>query len=112
MSDNVFLNGLLVRAPRDGAPDFVKGSISIKRDELITSLSARDDEWINLDIKAAKKDGKWYASINDWKPDGAQNNASVTQNSNNDASGMQNQSQVTQQPVTPDYPEFDSDIPF
>ena len=67
MSDMKFLNGILVKAPRDGAPDFVKGSISIKREELLTSLSSLTDEWIKLDIKVSKK-GTWYCSIDDWKP--------------------------------------------
>ena len=69
MSDNRFLNGILVKAPREGAPDFVKGSISIKREELLTSLSSETSEWINLDIKESKK-GTWYCAINDWKPEG------------------------------------------
>jgi len=62
-----FLNGLIVKKPREGAPDFVKGSISIKREELIQALSAKSDEWINLDIKESR-DGKLYAQVNTWKP--------------------------------------------
>ena len=65
--DIEFVNGLIVKPPRDGAPDFVIGSLSIKRLELIEWLSAREDEWINLDMKESKQ-GKWYAAVNDWKP--------------------------------------------
>jgi hypothetical protein len=70
MSEAQFPDGLIIKAPRAGAPDFVKGSISIKRKDLGNWLRQREDEWINLDIKASKNDpDKWYAQINDWKPD-------------------------------------------
>lgn len=69
MADNEmeFPKGLMVKAPRDGAPDFVKASISIKREELIEWLQERDGDWINLDVKEAKS-GKWYSSVNTYKP--------------------------------------------
>ena len=71
MADIEFVDGLMVKAPRDGAPDFVKGSISIKRVDLGNWLRTKDDEWINIDIKVSKG-GKWYAAVNDWKPDASQ----------------------------------------
>ena len=68
MADDMeFPKGLIVKAPRDGAPDFVKASISIKVEELIEWLSGREGEWVNLDVKEAKS-GKWYASVNTFKP--------------------------------------------
>ena len=69
MADNEieFPKGFIVKAPRDNAPDFVKASISIKREELIEWLSNRDGDWINLDVKEAKS-GHWYASVNTFKP--------------------------------------------
>ena len=67
MADEMeFPKGLIVKAPRDGAPDFVIASISIKREELIEWLSSKDGDWINLDVKEAKS-GKWYASVNTFK---------------------------------------------
>lgn len=66
MSDTEFPAGLIVKAPRDGAPDYVKAAISIKREELIAWLSERDGEWVNLDVKEAKS-GKWYAAVNTYK---------------------------------------------
>ena len=65
--DMEFPKGLIVKAPRDGAPDFVKASISIKVEELIEWLSGREGEWVNLDVKEAKS-GHWYASVNTFKP--------------------------------------------
>lgn len=67
-TDNKFVDGLIVKAPRDGAPDFVKGAISIKRGDLGNWLEAKTEEWINVDVKESKA-GKWYAEVNDWKPE-------------------------------------------
>jgi hypothetical protein len=68
MADEMeFPKGLIVKAPRDGAPDFVKAAISIKREELIEWLEQREGEWINLDVKEAKS-GHWYAAVNTFKP--------------------------------------------
>ncbi len=66
MNEAEFVNGLIVKAPRDGAPDFVKGSISIKIGELIEWLNDRDGEWVNIDLKEARS-GKWYAAVNNYK---------------------------------------------
>ena len=93
MSDIKFVDGLIVKAPNEKAPDFVKCAISIKRSELISWLSTQTDDWINLDVKESKK-GAWYASVNDFKP------------SKQDAAAQQNQ--PSQQKVDPD----DSEIPF
>lgn len=67
--------GIFAKAPRTGAPDFVKGAVSIKREEAIKWLQEQQGEWINLDIKEGKS-GKWYAQVNDWKPEGAQTGSS------------------------------------
>ena len=69
MADKNFPEGLIVKAPRDKAPDFVKASISIKREELIAWLAAQSGDWINLDVKESKQ-GKWYAAVNDYQPKG------------------------------------------
>ena len=96
MSDTPeFVDGLIVKAPHEKAPDFVKCAISIKRSELITWLTTKTDDWINLDVKESKA-GKWYASVNDFKP------------SKQDVTAQQNQTAPAQ--VNSDFD--DSDIPF
>jgi len=70
MSDKEFVNGLIVKAPNEKAPDFVKADISIKREDLIEWLSNKSDDWININVKESKG-GKWYAEVNDWKPNNA-----------------------------------------
>ena len=68
MSENLFIDGLIVKAPHDNAPDFVKAKLSIKREEMINWLQQQSGEWINADIKESRA-GKWYAAIDNWKPD-------------------------------------------
>ena len=68
MADKEFVNGLIVKAPHENAPDFIKCGISIKRKDLGNWLRGKDDDWINLQVKVSK-DGKWYAEVDNWKPE-------------------------------------------
>ncbi len=68
-SDNEFINGLIVKAPNDNAPEYVKAKLSIKREELIAWLQTKDSEWVNADIKVSQT-GKWYVAVDNWKPQG------------------------------------------
>ena len=68
MTDVKFVDGLIVKAPHANAPEFVKCAISIKRKDLGNWLRAQTDDWINVDVKVSRQ-GKWYASVNDFKPD-------------------------------------------
>ena len=62
-----FVDGLIVKAPKPAAPDFVKATISIKRADLGNWLRGKTDEWINVDGKESRS-GKWYAAVDNWKP--------------------------------------------
>ena len=69
MSDIEFVNGLIVKAPHERAPEFVKASISIKVADLGVWLREKHkagEEWVNVDVKVAKS-GKWYAAVNTYK---------------------------------------------
>ena len=70
MNDDKFINGLNFKEPHENAPDFVKAKGSIKRADLIATLTAMDGEWINFDVKTSAG-GKWYAQVDTWKPEGA-----------------------------------------
>lgn len=75
MSGNAkFINGLIVKAPNDRAPEYVKARLSIKREELIAWLQSEHGEWINAEIKVSQG-GKWFASVDDWKPEGKRQSA-------------------------------------
>lgn len=65
-SEKKFVDGLLIKAPHEKAPDFVKCAISIKRKDLGNWLRSQTEDWINLDVKVAKS-GQWYAEVNTWK---------------------------------------------
>lgn len=67
MSDIEFIDGLNAKAPNQGAPEYVKAKLSIKREALIAWLQQRDGEWVNADVKEAKS-GKWYVAVDAWKP--------------------------------------------
>ena len=104
MSDTPeFVNGLMIKPPHEKAPDFVKCAISIRREELMTFLMGKTDEWINIDVKSSKKTGKWYAQVNHFKPESRQDVAKQqsTQGSNQ---GQQTAPQVD--------PNFDDTIPL
>ena len=66
--DNKFVDGLFVDAPHENAPDFVKCKLGIDRKKLGNWLRAQTDDRINIVVKQSKK-GKWYASVDEWKPD-------------------------------------------
>ncbi len=68
MTDMKFVDGLMAKAPHANAPAFVKCSLSIKNKELVAWLQAQEGEWCNVDIKESRG-GKWYASVNEFKPD-------------------------------------------
>ena len=69
MSDEKeFVDGLIVKAPHENDPDFVKCNISIKRKDLGNWLRGKEDDWINIQVKESTK-GKWYAEVDHWKPD-------------------------------------------
>ena len=69
-NDIEFVDGLIVKAPHEKAPSFVKAQISIKVEDLGKWLRGKfkaGDEWVNIDVKESKG-GKWYASVNTYKP--------------------------------------------
>ena len=71
MSENKFIEGLYVNAPRQNAPTFVKGSLSIQKARFAEWLSNEPENekgYINIDILEKKDHTGWYANINDWKP--------------------------------------------
>lgn len=65
-----FVDGLFVKAPRDGAPTFVKAAISIKVADLGVWLREKHkagEEWVNIDVNESKG-GKYYAKVSTFKP--------------------------------------------
>lgn len=98
-NETEFVNGLIVKAPNENAPEYVKAKISIKREELIGWLTARSGEWINLDVKVSQS-GKWYAAVDNWKP-----------NTGN-TSGSGSRGDTPKPQVAPANDFADDDLPF
>lgn len=67
--DAKFIPGLFFKPPNDGAPEFIISKGSIKIADLIQFLQRQEGEWVNFDLKESKE-GKFYASVDDWKPQG------------------------------------------
>ena len=76
MADKIFPEGIRVFSPRNGAPDFVKGSIVISPNKLIEWLKTKKDllteykgeKQITFDLLMSKE-GKPYLAVNDFKPE-------------------------------------------
>jgi hypothetical protein len=68
--EKIFTQGMIVKAPREGAPEFVKCSISIRTEEFTTFLEnhTKPDGWVNIDVKVGQS-GKWYGQLNQWTKD-------------------------------------------
>ena len=69
MTDPIFPNGIRVFPPNEGAPDFVKGALSIETNKFCAWLGQQPDPMVRLDIKLSRN-GKWYLQLNTWVPNG------------------------------------------
>ena len=67
MSEKTFANGIIFKEPSSKAPDFVVGSLSVKKSEFIPFLNSQIGDWVNLQIKLSKA-GKPYIELDTWKP--------------------------------------------
>ncbi|CAG5001749.1 hypothetical protein DYBT9275_02734 [Dyadobacter sp. CECT 9275] len=62
-----FLEGFIVKKPNEKAPEFVLATISMKVEDVISSLKKNEKNgWVNLNVKKSR-DGKLYAEIDDWE---------------------------------------------
>lgn len=67
--EKIFTDGLIFKKPRQGAPDFVKGAISVKVPEFTAFLKKHDNNgWVNIDLKMSKE-GKLYCELNNFRRD-------------------------------------------
>lgn len=67
-----FAKGIFFDKPREGAPDFVKGRMSMKKEEAIEflkTLEASEKGFLNFDLLKSKDGTKYYFTVNEWKPE-------------------------------------------
>lgn len=68
MADKIFTNGLIFKAPHQKAPDYVKGTLSVKVEDFKAFLDEHNKNgWVNISLKEAKS-GKYYAELDTWEP--------------------------------------------
>jgi len=68
-TETIFGEGFIFKRPREGAPSFVKGSMSVKVSEAIAFLTKyQEKDWVNLDLLASKDNTKLYFKLNTYKP--------------------------------------------
>ena len=67
--EKAFVDGLFYNEKHPNAPEFVLGSISIKKDEFIQWLEKQDSSdagYVKIDFKMSQK-GKPYAELNTYQ---------------------------------------------
>jgi len=67
-----FVDGMIVKKPKEQAPDFIKAGISFKLDEFAAWVGQwkknnPGKEWLNIEVKESKG-GKYYAEVDNWEP--------------------------------------------
>lgn len=67
--ETIFADGFFFERPREKAPDFVKGSLSIKVHEASQFMQKHKNRagYINLDLLVSTK-GKLYLKLNQYEP--------------------------------------------
>lgn len=65
-----FPAGIYFDRPRENSPEWVKGRISLKKDQLTEYMAQHANEagYVNLDLLKSKE-GKLYLKLNDWQPE-------------------------------------------
>jgi len=67
MKDKIFGEGIYFNRPREGAPEFIKGQISLKVADLGIFMAKHEKNgYVNLDLKESKK-GVLYLELNTWE---------------------------------------------
>lgn len=67
---NKYTEGLFFNEPRQGAPDFILGSLSFSKARFLNWLDNQTEDekgYVKVDIKRGKEN-KPYCELNTWKP--------------------------------------------
>ena len=69
MSETIYPKGMFYNDPKEGAPEFVKGRISVKSKEFVEFLKEHTNEagYVNLQVLAGDKGT--YLKLDTWKPE-------------------------------------------
>ena len=66
--DIIFIDGLKFEKPKEGAPEFIKGKLSIHAERLTKFIAEHKNEngYLNIDLKKSKE-GNLYLTLNTYK---------------------------------------------
>jgi len=69
----IFVEGLFFDKPREGAPDFVRGRISVNTKKFFAFVADNQEYvsehgYLNLDLLRSKDKGSLYLTLNTFKP--------------------------------------------
>lgn len=66
--DIIFIDGLKFEKPKEGAPEFIKGKLSIHAERLTAFIATHKNEngYLNIDLCKSKK-GELYLKLNTYK---------------------------------------------
>lgn len=70
----IFADGIVFTRPRENAPEWVKGAVSVNVAKFVEFLKAQRQAgnisakgWLNLDLKESKDKGSLYFQVNTYK---------------------------------------------
>ena len=66
--EKVFVDGLIIKDPRQGQKEWILANLYMKRDELIGWLQKQPEDFIALHMKRSRG-GKLYLEVDTWMPD-------------------------------------------
>lgn len=84
-TESILVDGMFFKKPHENAPDFVKGSVSMKADELVAFLQKhkKADGWVNVDLLKSKDGSKLYFKLNTFQPEKKTDTAPVNAGEDN-----------------------------
>ena len=81
MSEKIFADGLWFNEPREGAPDFVLGSISIEVAKFAQFVKDNQkDGKVRVSVLRARESGKPYCVLDTFEPQKKEENPTVANN--------------------------------
>ena len=79
--DKIFADGFKFKMPRESAPDWVVGEVSVKVDQAISFLKthAKQDGFVNLKVNISGSSNQPYMQLDDFVPDSSKRKETTPQ---------------------------------
>ena len=68
--ETIFADGFFFERPKEGAPEFIKGKVSIQAVRAIAFINQHKSEagYVTLDLCKSREKGTLYLKLNQWVP--------------------------------------------